>query len=168
MEFHLGRLQDRRYIESRPGQDFRILGDGWERAAQIAASSAATSKTAFVAMWFSTEMLSLWDSAFKPAIIRAGFEPRLANDPQHNEQIDAHIVTELKQCRFVVADVTGARTGVYFEAGYALGEKKPVIWTCRRDRKDDMHFDTRQFNHILWADARELEEQLYYRIVATI
>jgi hypothetical protein len=31
-----------------------------------------------------------------------------------------------------------------------------------------MHFDSRQYNHILWANAAELSEQLYYRIVATI
>jgi nucleoside 2-deoxyribosyltransferase len=65
--------------------------------------------------------------------------------------------------------VTWARTGVYFEAGYALALGRQVIWTCRRDRaKVDMHFDTRQYNHILWNDAADLQEQLYYRIAATI
>lgn len=29
----------------------------------------------------------------------------------------------------------------------------PVIWTCRSDCNADMHFDTRQYNHILWAGA---------------
>ena len=122
--FHIGRLVKQKYLDSRPGTDYTITGEGWERAAEIAATSASVSKTAFVAMWFAPEMLALAESAFKPAIVRAGFEPRLANDPTHNNQIDAHIVAELKGCRFVVADVTGARTGVYFEAGYALGEKK--------------------------------------------
>jgi hypothetical protein len=149
-----------------PGLD--ITGPGWERAARLTAQSAPTSKTAFVAMWFTGEMLEVWKSVFAPTIKRAGFEPRLANDPAHNEQIDARIVAELKHCRFVVADVTGARTGVYFEAGYALGLGRPVIWTCRRAHQEDMHFDTRQYNHILWDDSAELAEQLYYRIVATI
>ena len=145
-----------------------ITGRGWERAAQLA-DQPATSKTAFVAMKFNDEILPLWRSAFAPAIERAGFDPRLANDPQHNDQIDAHIIAELKQCRFVIADVTFATPGVYFEAGYALGMGRPVIWTCRRDRhKTDMHFDTRQYNHILWDAAADLSEQLYYRIVATI
>jgi hypothetical protein len=46
---------------------------------------------------------------------------------------------------------------------------RPVIWTCRKDREaTDMHFDTRQYNHILWSDAADLSEQLYFRIVATI
>jgi Nucleoside 2-deoxyribosyltransferase len=145
-----------------------ITGRGWERAAQLA-DRPETSKSAFVAMRFNAEMLAVWESAFAPAIKRAGFEPRLANDPQHNEQIDARIIAELKQCRFLIADVTFAATGVYFEAGYALGMGRSVIWTCRRDRHTtDMHFDTRQYNHILWDTAADLSEQLYYRIVATI
>ena len=151
---------------SPPGLE--ITGPGWERAAMLSAEATPTSKTAFVALWFMEEMLELWKSVFAPTIKRAGFEPRLANDPAHNEQIDARIIAELKQCRFVVADVTGARTGVYFEAGYALGLGRPVIWTCRRDRAEDMHFDTRQYNHILWDSPEKLSDQLYYRIVATI
>jgi len=149
------------------GKSIAITGPGWERAARLAMRP-EISKRAFVAMKFNDEMLALWPKAFAPAITRAGFEPRLANEPQHNEQIDAHIIAELKQCRFVIADVTFAAVGVYFEAGYALGMGRPVIWSCRRDRKADMHFDTRQYNHILWDDASDLTEELYYRIVATI
>jgi nucleoside 2-deoxyribosyltransferase len=170
LNFFLWCLLDRHDIAlCPPGIDgVSITGRGWERAAQLA-DQHETSKTAFVAMKFNDEMLALWPTAFVPAIKRAGFEPSLANDPQHNEQIDARIVTAVKQCRFVIADVTFAPTGVYFEAGYALGMGRPVIWTCRSDRKGtDMHFDTRQYNHILWETETDLTEQLYYRIVATI
>jgi hypothetical protein len=38
--------------------------------------------------------------------------PKLANDPQHDERIDAHIIAELKRCRFAIADVTFAAAGV--------------------------------------------------------
>jgi hypothetical protein len=166
MSFFLECLKERRDIVT-AGRGISISGPGWERAAQLAMRP-ETSKTAFVAMKFNDEMLGLWSTAFAPAIKRASFDPKLANDPQHNEQIDAHIIAELKQCRFVIADVTFAAAGVYFEAGYALGMRRPVIWTCRRDRKADMHFDTRQYNHILWDDAADLSNELYYRIVATI
>jgi hypothetical protein len=167
LDFFLECLKERHDI-TRVGRGITITGAGWERAARLA-TRPETSKTAFVAMKFNDEMLALWSTAFAPAIERAGFKPRLANDPQHNEQIDAHIIAELKQCRFVIADVTFAATGVYFEAGYGLGMGRPVIWTCRRDRKSsDMHFDTRQYNHILWDGATDLRDELYYRIVATI
>jgi hypothetical protein len=167
--FFLKYLVDRADLDFHHTQGYLIRPEGWERAARLASSDATTSKSAFVAMHFTKAMLDLWDSAFAPAIRRAGFEPRLANFPAHNEQIDARIVAEIRQCRFVVADVTGARTGVYFEAGYALGHGRPVIWTCREDAaKTDMHFDTRQYNHILWREAADLQEQLYLRIAATI
>lgn len=166
-QFHLNCLEERGDLEITTN-GYMIKPRGWERAAALSNRSLA-SKIAFVAMRFNDEMLALWEPAFAPAIKRAGFDPRLANEPAHNDQIDAHIIAELKQCRFVVADVTFAPTGVYFEAGYALGMGRPVIWTCREDRKgSDMHFDTRQYNHILWRTPADLSSQLYYRIVATI
>jgi nucleoside 2-deoxyribosyltransferase len=119
---------------------YSITLAGWKRAAQMSVQPHA-SRTGFVAMHFSDEMLGIYPAAFAPAIERAGFEPRLANLPAHNEQIDARIVNEIRQSRFVVADVTGARTGVYFEAGYALGYGRTVIWTCRDTARNDMHFD---------------------------
>jgi hypothetical protein len=65
--------------------------------------------------------------------------------------------------------VTFASQGVYFEAGYALGLDRKVIWTCKEGQElTDMHFDTRQYNHILWRDAEHLENELYYRVSATI
>jgi hypothetical protein len=150
-----------------PGGRWLITRDGWERAARLAARP-NVSRAAFVALHFTKEVLDLYASAFAPAIERAGFQPSLANNPAHNEQIDARIVTLIRQSRFVVADVTGARTGVYFEAGYALGHGRPVIWTCRESSQADMHFDTRQYNHILWKEGSDLKEQLYLRIAATI
>ena len=35
----------------------------------------------------------------------------------------------------------GARGGVYFEAGFALGLGKTVFLTCREDRTKAVHFD---------------------------
>ena len=68
----------------------------------------------------------------------------------------------------LVADFTGQRAGVYFEAGFALGLGLPVIWTCNEEDKDALHFDTRQFNHILWTCEADLFQKLKRRIEATI
>lgn len=162
-KFHFRSLRDRGWIDNNSA----ISHDGWAQIEKLASTPNA-SKTAFIAMHFSSEMLAMWKDGFGAAVTKAGFDPVLANYPDHNEQIDAKIIAEIKQARFIVADVTGARTGVYFEAGYAIGIGRPVIWTCRSDRHVDMHFDTRQYNHILWNDAEDLRDQLYYRIVATI
>ena len=89
-------------------------------------------------------------------------------------KIDDEIIAELNRARFVVADFThgdeGPRGGVYYEAGFAHGRNIPVIFTCRKDIIDKVHFDTRQYNHIVW-EAEKLDEfrrKLAMRISAVI
>ena len=45
-----------------------------------------------------------------------------------------------------------------------------MIHTCREDRIDFVHFDNRQFNHIVWTDNAldDLHKRLTERIVAAI
>ena len=86
----------------------------------------------------------------------------------HIERIDTKIVTEIRNSRFLVADVTLQRPGVYFEAGYALGLGLPVFWCVRNDDLKNVHFDTRQYNHIVWDNAQHLAEQLHLFVTAII
>lgn len=165
LSFHYASLDKRGHIE-RSMSEWEITDKGWIRVEELSVNPLA-SKFAFVAVWFKDDMLSLIPTAFEPAIRRAGFDPLIVAS-HHNERIDAKIVADIKRSRFLVADVTGGRQNVYFEAGYAIGLGRPVIWTCRHDRKKDMHFDTRQYAHILWKEASDLEAQLHDRIVATI
>lgn len=48
---------------------------------------------------------------------------------EHNEKICGKIVTEIRTCQFLVADVTLQRPGVYFEAGFAMGLGRLVART---------------------------------------
>lgn len=86
----------------------------------------------------------------------------------HNEKICDKIIAEIRTCQFLVADVTLQRAGVYFEAGFAIGLGRPVIWSCREDDLKNVHFDTRQYNHIVWKEPTDLRIQLADRIKATI
>lgn len=86
----------------------------------------------------------------------------------HVDRIDTKIITEIKNSRFIVADVTEQKHGVYFEAGYALGLGLPVIWCVCKDHLPNVHFDTRQYNHIVWESEYDLKEQLYNFICAII
>jgi nucleoside 2-deoxyribosyltransferase len=86
---------------------------------------------------------------------------------QHNEKIDDRIVAEIRRSGLVVADFTGQRPGVYYEAGLARGLGIRVISTCRESETDKLHFDTRQYNHIVWKAAADLAAQLHDRIAAT-
>jgi hypothetical protein len=59
------------------------------------------------------------------------------------------------------------RPGVYFELGFAMGLGIKVIRSCREDEIDQAHFDTRQYNHIVWNTLGELRERLVARMNAT-
>lgn len=79
------------------------------------------------------------------------------------------IVAEIRKSSFLIADFTGDRGGVYFEAGFAKGLGIPVIFSCKKGEwTDKLHFDTRQYNHIIWETPTDLAVKLQNRIAATI
>lgn len=130
------------------------------------------SANCFVAMWFNEEVQSAYIDAIKPALIESGYKPIRVDEIEHSDKIDDRIIAEIKRARFIIADFTAEPTkprgGVYYEAGFAQGLGIPVIWTCRTDRIDDVHFDTRQFNHITWNTPEELKEKLIIRVAAVV
>lgn len=142
--------------------------------------AAPVSSQAFVAMWFGAEMQDAYSQGFEPGIRDAGYQPMRIDRKEHNNKIDDEIIAEIRRSKFLVADFTCglaansappeaiARGGVYFEAGFARGLGREVIWTCRADRISYVHFDTRQFNHILWSEFSDLRRQISLRISAVI
>lgn len=170
MDYLLKALIDRGFLhqeEPPDGMVFMIKPAGWEHLDQQA-SKPTTTDQAFVAMSFDKSMDNVWINGIKPAIERAGYKPLRVDKEQHIDRIDAKIIADIKDSVFVVADVTQQKQGVYFEAGYALGLNRPVIWTVNADDLNGVHFDTRQYNHIVWATPENLQEELYYRICAVI
>ena len=125
-------------------------------------------------MWFDPSMDEVWENAIQPGIEDAGYEPMRIDRKEHVNRIDDEIIAELRRARFVVADFTqgndGPRGGVYHEAGFAHGRNIPVIFSCHKDAIEKVHFDTRQYNHIVW-EAKKLDEfrdRLTKRISAVI
>lgn len=149
----------------------RLTAAGFARVHEME-SGGRLSSQAFVAMWFDASLNDAYSDGFARAIINAGYKPLRIDQKEHVNKIDDEIIAEIRRSRFVVADFTcepdKPRGGVYFEAGFAHGLKIPVIWTCRQDVIDHVHFDTRQFNHIVWKDPTELYEKLRNRIAAVI
>lgn len=138
----------------------KITADGWEFLEKNERVG-IISNQAFVAMSFSPALKSILKDAICGGIKNAGYNAYVMGNKPHAERIDVKIMAEIKNSRFLVADVTEQKQGVYFEAGYALGLGLPVIWSCRKDDLANAHFDTRQYNHILWETPEDLEEQLY-------
>ena len=130
------------------------------------------SSQAFVAMWFDESMTDALDNGFELAIMDAGYKPFRIDRKEHINKIDDEIIAEIRRSRFLVADFThgkdGARGGVYYEAGFARGLGLPVIFACREDVLDTLHFDTNHYNHIVWTDPVDLRGKLKNRILAVI
>jgi len=119
-------------------------------------------------MWFSEETRAAYEGGIEPAIKDAGFKPIRVDLKEHNNEIPDEIIAEIRDCEFMVADFTGQRAGVYYEAGFAMGLGRKVIWCCRKNEIDKLHFDTNHKNHIAWETPPELREKLRRRIRATI
>ncbi len=165
--FFVKKANELNFLVSTESNSVQLTLDGWKRLSEIKTQK-PKSKQAFVAMWFSTDLDSAWENGFKSALIEVGFQPIRIDLQEHNEKICDKIISEIRRSGFVVADFTGQRGGVYFEAGFALGLSIPVIWTCRETDVKNLHFDTRQYNHIVWKDPEDLKTKLINRIRATL
>lgn len=124
----------------------------------------------FCAMWFDAGLIEAWTEAVQPAISGAGYEALRLDVHEHNNRVDDEVIATIRKSRFVVADLTGHRGGVYFEAGFALGLGLPVIWTVQERDADSIHFDNRQYNFIRWelSALEQFRARLENRIQATI
>lgn len=169
------------------GVDLVISPAGWQRIEQLQHVT-PDSRQGFVAMWFSPKTEAIYRDGIGPAIKDAGYKPNRIDLVEHNNKVCDEIVAAIRRSRFVVADFTAGcckgcdgcqhaadcrdkvrpRGGVYFEAGFAKGLGLEVIWLVRQDQVDQVHFDTRQYNHIVYEDAEDLRVKLRNRIAATI
>lgn len=157
------------YQEGALTQAFKISPKGWSFLDSLMREPNPRSGNAFIAMWFDDSMNDVW-TAIDKAIKGAGYAPLRIDQKQHNNKIDDEIIAAIRRSKFLVSDFTGQRGGVYFESGVGLGLGLPVIWLCRHDELKDVHFDTRQYNFIVWEKSKlnELMSALRLRIEATI
>lgn len=147
-----------------------VTVDGYARIESLKTNP--DSAQAFVAMWIDDETYDAYKKGIEPAIEQSGFNSMRIDQKADANKLDDDIIAEIRRSRFLVADMThgkdGARGSVYFEAGFATGLDIPIIYTCRRDLIDKVHFDIRQYAHILWETPEELRKGLIDKIQARI
>lgn len=82
--------------------------------------------------------------------------------------IDNIMRVKIRDCKFVIADLTHDNNGAYWEAGYAEGLGKLVIYICEKGKFEEnrTHFDTNHCTTVPWSAtdpdgfARELSATL--------
>lgn len=101
---------------------------------------------------------------------------RIDEEEFKNAIID-EIKAKIKSCRFIIADLTHNRGGVYWEAGYASGLGRDVIYTVddKYWNKNDssinkyeqgVHFDVSHLPIIRYTNVDDLKRKLAKRINA--
>lgn len=143
--------------------------DGWERY-EAEKKGEISGNYGFIAMKFGDESLEdLVKTVIKPAIgERLPFELRDVRDVSQAGIIDNIMRAHIREAAFVIVDLTHDNSGAYWEAGYAEGLGKPVIYICEKEKFEEKktHFDTNHCTTIMWSS--EIEEEFSKQLVATI
>jgi len=152
----LENLRDRSLLELRGDSTLaicRLTFAGWEKYEELMRGR-TESRRAFMAMPFRDEKLDKVFMRFKQAVKDTGFELKRVDMPPRPGLIDDHLRVDLGMARFVVAELTNENPGVYWEAGYAEGLGKPVIYSCEKSYFEGKktHFDTNHHLTIRWEE----------------
>ncbi|MCX5632269.1 MAG: hypothetical protein NTW93_01115 [Phycisphaerae bacterium] len=152
--------------------DVTLTYDGWEYYQELKRGN-IESRKAFMAMEYGDKELDeIVENHFKLAVACTGFELYRLNEKPKAGLIDDRLRVEIRNSRFLIADLTHENRGAYWEAGYAEGLGKPVIYTCMKEKfdKEKSHFDTNHHLTVPWdsKNPQEAIEALKATIRATL
>lgn len=132
----------------------------------------ASGSKAFIAMAFDPELNEV-RAAIQLAIEQAGYDPLRVDDDHYSGGVMDRIIMHIRDSKFIVADFTKNRGGVYYEAGVAFGLGIDVVNVCQdgclvQGAKDQLHFDVRHLVFVPWkADQlAKFSEELRNHIIA--
>ena len=82
--------------------------------------------------------------------------------------IDNIMRVRIRDAKFVIVDLTHDNNGAYWEAGYAEGLGKPVIYICEKKKFEatKTHFDTNHCTTVPWS--RDDDEAFRQELTATL
>jgi nucleoside 2-deoxyribosyltransferase len=133
--------------------DIDLTLAGWEvfeaeRKGKIASSFG------FIALKFGDSILDpLLAHHVKPKLAEMGYPLVDLRDVSRAGVIDNLLRAQIRDSAFIIVDLTHDNLGAYWEAGYAEGLGKPVIYICERSKFEEKktHFDTNHCTTVTWA-----------------
>jgi len=133
---------------------------GWEKWRGLGRRGGG-SANGFIAMQFGDALLDqIVKERIQPDVRdRLGIEIVRVDDEKRAGLIDNIMRQHIQDAAFVLADLTHGNKGAYWEAGYAEGLGKPVIYLCERDVFDSgkAHFDVNHSQTVMW-DKDDLDQ----------
>lgn len=161
VQYIAGHLHEEGYIQFPSHQHLTTLQSagltfkGWQRYEELRRAS-QDSRIGFMAMQFGDPRLdTLFVDFYKPAAELAGYNLRRIDESPPAGSIDDRLRVEIRKARFLVSDLTHDNSGAYWEAGFAEGLEKPVIYSCEKTffEENGTHFDTNRWHTILWTES---------------
>jgi hypothetical protein len=110
----------------------------------------------FMALKFGDPVLDPFlRDVIKPTVASIGFTLEDMRDAAQAGVIDNVMRARIRDAAFVLVDLTHANEGAYWEAGYAEGLGKPVLYLCKRQvfQNHGTHFDTNHCTTVQWDEA---------------
>lgn len=143
--------------------------EGWEQY-EAEKRGQISGNYGFIAMQFGDDELDPFVSdVVKPAIKeKLGYDLIDMRDIAEAGIIDNIMRVRIRDAAFVVADLTHDNRGAYWEAGYAEGLGKPVVYICERTKfeKENSHFDTNHCTTVPWS--KDEPEKFSRELIATL
>lgn len=130
--------------------------DGWERYEAMKRGE-DEGNYGFMAMKFGDPELETLVTNLKSCVKEAiGCDLVDLRDVSLAGVIDNILAMHIRGAKFVVADLSHDNLGAYWEAGFAEGALKPVLYICKEEKFDSLsstHFDTNHRTTVKWRDT---------------
>ena len=112
----------------------------------------------FLALSFgNTALNELKITTIVPCVAKLGYQLVDMRDVAKAGIIDNILREQIRDAAFVLADLSDDNHGAYWEAGYAEGLGKPVLYICEQEKFKAMstHFDTNHCTTVIWTAGEE-------------
>lgn len=125
------------------------------------------SKLIFVLMPFSDDYTDVYEVGIKPIVESFKLLAVRADEIQHSREIlCGSICQPIQECKFLIADLSERNPNVFYELGLAHGFEKEIILLS--NNIDDVPFDLRGMNIIIYNNVSILRKKLKYRMTSLI
>ena len=154
--------------------DINLTLDGWKQYMDEKAGR-FSGDYGFLAMEFNnSELEAFVEKVLKPTVKEAlDCDLRDIREISRTGIIDNILRVAIRDAKFVIVDLIHDNNGAYWEAGYAEGLDKPVVYICEKEKfersKEEgggTHFDTNHCTTVLWR--KDGNEDFRQQLAATL
>lgn len=144
---------------------------GWDRF-ETFKTKGNPERKAFMAMQYCESKMDAIYKEIRKAVNQTGFDLFRIDEVLKAGLIDNQLRIEILNSRFLIAELTKDNSGAYWEAGFAEGLGRPVIYICEKKKFNEFktHFDTNHHTTIIWDEENlsDAMKQLKATIRATL